>query len=278
MKLNKYDFKFSVIICVYINDDANHFDDAIKSILFQTLVPNEIVILVDGPITKSLESIINKYENNSIFKIIKLEKNVGHGNARRIALENCSYELVALMDADDISVRDRFEKQIEQFNINPTVSIIGGHIYEFINDISDIIGIREVALDHKDIIYDLKKRCPMNQVTVMFKKSVINDAGGYIDWHHEEDYYLWIRCYLNGATFLNINENLVFVRVGKDMYKRRGGIKYFRSEYKLQKYMYKNKLISFTRLIYNSLLRFIVQVLSPNWFRSLIFKKYARKK
>ena len=85
----------------------------------------------------------------------------------------------------------------------------------------------------------------MNLVTVMLRKSDIQAVGGYQDWYCEEDYYLWIRLALAGYKFYNINENLVNVRVGQEMYKRRGGMRYFKSEASLQKYMYKNNLISF---------------------------------
>ena len=115
-------------------------------------------------------------------------------------------------------------------------------------------------------------------MTVMFKKSEVEKAGGYLDWHYNEDSYLWVRMYLAGCKFYNIQENLVNVRVGKDMYRRRGGYKYYKSEKKLQKFMLKNKIINFPRYIYNVIIRFILQVLITNNLRGLIYKKFARKK
>ena len=116
----------------------------------------------------------------------------------------------------------------------------------------------------------------MNQVTVMFKKSDVDSVGGYIDWYCEEDYYLWLRLFLDGKLFYNIQENLVNVRVGEVMYHRRGGWKYFKSEIKLQGFMKKNKIIGFGNYVVNVTERLIVQVLLPNKIRGWVFKKFAR--
>lgn len=272
------DFKFSVSMCVYAGDNASWFKTATDSILNQTVKPDEVVLVVDGPIYTELDAVITEYENNPIFKIIKLEKNEGHGNARRIGLENCSYDLVALMDADDISANDRFEKQLALFKNDSSLDIVGGNITEFIDSPKNIVGVRTVPQKDSDIKEYMKTRCPMNQVTVMFKKESVYKVGGYIDWFCEEDYYLWLRMSLNSMKFANVKDNLVNVRVGKDMYDRRGGIKYFKSEARLQKYMLDNKIIGFATYFMNVSKRFIVQVLLPNKLRGFVFKKFAREK
>ena len=121
------------------------------------------------------------YENEDYFNVIRLPENVGHGNARRTGLENCTYELVALMDADDISLPDRFEKQIRCFKEDNSLSIVGGNIKEFIDTTDNVVGIREVPQEDVEIKEYLKKRCPFNQMTVMFKNSEVQRAGGYKD-------------------------------------------------------------------------------------------------
>lgn len=272
------DYKFSVLICVYGGDNALHFDQAMNSIFEQTLQPDEVVLVVDGPICAELTSVVDKYtESHKQLKVIQLEKNQGHGTARRIGIESCSYDFIAIMDADDMSVPDRFEKQINIFKTNSQVSIVGGQIYEFVDNTNNIVGIRNVPEKDADIKEYMKKRCPMNQVTVMFRKEHILSVGGYIDWYCEEDYYLWIRMAVAEMQFYNLSENLVFVRVGKEMYQRRGGTKYFKSEAKLQYYMLTKKLISPLRYLINVTERLIIQVLMPNKLRSWIFKKFARK-
>lgn len=211
-----------------------------------------------------------------VFKTIYLEKNQGHGNARRISLDNASNELVALMDADDVASYNRFEKQLELFK-NNNIDVCGGNITEFEGEESNIIGRRKVELTDAYIKKDMKKRCPMNQVTVMFKKSAYNLAGGYIDWYCEEDYYLWARMAINNCVFANVDENIVNVRVGLDMSSRRGGWKYFKSEKKMQKFLLKSKITSFPRYFYNVMIRFGGEIILPNFLRNKAFKMMRSK-
>lgn len=263
-------------MCVYGGDNPSYFEAAVRSVLDQTIQPTEIVLVVDGPVSSELDSIIKTFENMAIFNVIRLKKNQGHGNARRIGLDACKYDLVALMDADDISVPNRFEKQIKVFESNKTVSVVGGIIHEFTDNVDNVVGKRIVPESDADIKQYMKKRCPMNQVTVMFNKKDIDMVGGYIDWYCEEDYYLWLRLHLAGKLFYNIQENLVNVRVGNEMYKRRGGWKYFKSEVKLQLFMKKKGVIGNMTFFVNIVKRLVVQVLLPNKIRGLVFKKFAR--
>lgn len=270
------DTKFSVSMCVYAKDNPEWFKAAVDSILNQTLPPDEVVLVVDGPIADELCRVVSEYEKLPCFNVIRLEKNIGHGNARRIGLASCKNELVAIMDADDISEEDRFEKEIEKFKEIDNLAIVGGNISEFIGTPDNIVGERNLPSDDKEIKEYLKKRCPMNLVTVMFKKSLVESVGGFIDWYCEEDYYLWIRMFLANMQFANVSESLVKVRVGKEMYRRRGGWRYFKSEARLQKFMLKNKVINLATYISNVAKRFIVQVLLPNRLRGWVFKKFAR--
>lgn len=270
--------KFSVSMCVYGGDNAEWVKTSVESVLNQTLVPNEIVLVVDGPVPDDLNAVILKLEENDTFKVIRLETNQGHGIARKTGLDNCTNELVAIMDADDICTRNRFEKQIEAFCNYPDSDIVGGMITEFIDTPDNVVGKRIVPLEDSEIKEYMQRRCPMNLVTVMFKKSSIENVGGFIDWYCEEDYYLWLRMALANMIFRNVDDVLVNVRVGKEMYQRRGGTKYFKSEAKLQKYMLDNKIIGFPRYLINVTERLILQVLMPNKIRSFIFQKLARSK
>lgn len=271
------DLNFSVSMCVYGKDDPVWFKTAVDSVIEQTRKPDEIVLVVDGPVPEELGNIIAEYEKLDFFKVVRFEINQGHGNARRAGLQNCSNDIVALMDADDISVSNRFEKQIAEFEKNEKLDIVGGNITEFIDSPENAVGQRVVYSTDAEIKRDMQKRCPMNQMTVMFRKSSVEKVGGYIDWFCDEDYYLWLRMALDGMSFQNIPETLVYARVGKEMYQRRGGMKYFKSEAKLQGFMLKNKVISFPRYMINVNKRLIVQVLLPNKLRGWVFKKFARK-
>lgn len=271
------ELNFSVSMCVYAGDNPGWFQTAVESILQQTRKPDEVVLTVDGPVPEQLNEVIQKYETDPLFQVIRLKKNCGHGEARRIGLQHCVHDLVALMDADDISVENRFEKQLEMFRKYPELAVVGGDITEFTDTPEHPVGARIVLEEDARIKEDMKKRCPMNQVTVMFRNACVEAAGGYRDWYCEEDYYLWLRMHLGGYKFANIPETLVNVRVGKDMYRRRGGIRYFLSEAKLQRYMLQNGIIGTGTYLINVGKRLVVQVLLPNRLRSWVFQKFARK-
>lgn len=271
---------FSVAISVYKSDNPIFFDRALNSITEnQTITPNEIVLVVDGSVSDSLNEVISKYENKyDIFKIIRLKKNGGLGDALKIAVENATFELIARMDSDDVSLPTRFEEQLRYFQVNPEIDIVGGNITEFIGEENNIIGQRLVPVSNEAIREYMKERCAMNHVSVMYKKTAVQNAGGYQDWFWNEDYYLWIRMWLNGAIFANTGSVLVNVRVGEEMYQRRGGSKYFESEKGLQDYMLKNKMINHSTYIKNVAKRLIIQKLMPNKLRGWVFRTFARKK
>ncbi len=266
----------SVSMCVYGGDNAEWFAQAVDSVLNQTVKPDEIILVVDGPVPDGLSQIIRHYEENTLFHVIRFAENKGHGEARRAGLSQCKNELVAIMDADDVCAKDRFEKQLITFKVHPDADVVGGQITEFIECEDNVVGKRIVPQNDSEIKEYLKSRCPMNLVTVMFKKSSVEKVGGFIDWYCEEDYYLWVRMALVGMRFMNIDDVLVNVRVGKDMYNRRGGIKYFQSEARLQRYMLDNKVISRTTYLNNIAKRLAVQVLMPNRIRGWVFRKFAR--
>ncbi|MBQ8858284.1 MAG: glycosyltransferase [Clostridia bacterium] len=269
--------QFSVALAIYEKDDPAFFDAAMDSILHQTVPPSEVIVVVDGPIPSALNEALLVYEPSPTVRVIRLPENRGHGEARRAGLACCNYDLVALMDADDISAPDRFEKQLSYMEEHPDVSVVGGQIAEFVGDLDNVVGLREVYPTDEEIKKDLKQRCPLNQVTVLFRRADVEAVGGYLDFFCEEDYYLWVRMYLAGMRFANLPDVLVYVRVGEDMYRRRGGIRYFKSEARLQKIMYKEGIISFTRYLVNVAKRLAVQVLLPNRLRSFVFRHFARK-
>lgn len=274
--MNELTPNFSVAMCVYGKDNPEWFETAINSVLNQTVKPSEIVLVVDGPVPDELDTIISKFENRNIFKVIRFSVNKGHGDARRASVNACTNEIVAIMDADDISVSNRFEKQLAMFNSDSDLDIVGGNIAEFIGEPDNIVGKRVVPPNDDEIKKYLKTRCPMNLNTVMFKKSSVNKVGGFIDWYCDEDYYLWVRMYLARMKFANMQEILVHMRICDDTYRRRGGLRYFKSEAKLQKYMLDNKVINFKTYISNIAKRLIVQVLLPNKIRAWVFKTFAR--
>lgn len=270
--------KFSLLMSLYYKDNAVYFDRALESVTcMQSIIPNEIVLVVDGPIGDDLNQIINKYTcKYNIFNVIRLEKNVGLGNALKIGLEHVKYEIVARMDSDDISCENRFAQQLELITANKEIDVVGGDISEFIDNEENIVANRKVPTTDVEIKKYMKTRCAFNHMAVMFRKSSVLLAGGYEDLFWNEDYFLWIRMQLNNCVFANTGTILVNVRTGSDMYSRRGGKKYFQSELYLQKYMLSHKMIGRLTYCNNVIKRWIVQRLLPNSLRGWVFRHLAR--
>lgn len=272
--------KFSVLISVYINEKAEWFNKALESILInQSLKPDDVVIVKDGPISEELEEVLQNYSKmfEGIIRIIPLEKNLGLGNALKIGLENCKYNLVARMDTDDISVYNRFEKQIEIFKKNKEVDLVGGLISEFNDNPDNSNYIRMVPFNHNDIVNMMKKRNPFNHVTVMFKKDAVIRSGSYQRLLYAEDYFLWVRLIENGYKTMNINDILVNVRTGNDMIKRRSNPIFIKSWIELQRYMKDIGLINILEYARNIIFVFIFMCV-PKQIKKFIYTFLLRSK
>ena len=271
---------FSVLMSVYKNDKPEDFRIALESVTTkQTLQPSEVVLVVDGPVPDAINSIISESENASpdLYKVVRLEQNQGLGIALKKGLEAASNEIVMRMDSDDIAVSDRFEKQYQFMVEHPEVAVCGGQIDEFIDDVKNIVGRRIVPCTNEDIYKYMISRCAFNHMTVALRRSVIIANGNYLPWHYNEDYYLWIRLMIAKVGFANMPDTLLHMRVGREMYKRRGGRKYYESELGLQKLMLSNELITYPHYWINIAIRWIVQVAMPNWLRGWFFRTFARK-
>lgn len=268
--------KFSVLISVYYKEKGQNLKDALNSIFKQSIFPFEVVLVKDGPLTDELNAIIKDFANKySILKVIELPENLGLGKALNAGLKECSYELVARMDSDDLSLPERFEKQLKAFSQYPQASIVGGWISEFEDDPNKIIAYRKVPERNKDLQKYFRSKSPLNHVTVMFKKSKIIEAGGYQHFYLLEDYWLWARLIKNGAKLYNVQDVLVNVRGGTVMAARRSGFKYAKSEISLQRKMLSMNLINYYEFCRNVCVRFTVRLL-PNFIRNYIYIKILR--
>lgn len=256
------DFRFSVAMCVYKKDNPKWFDEALASLFSSTLPPNEIVLVEDGPVPDEIETVINKYTGKEPeLNVVRLAENVGFGNACQVCVENAKYDWIARMDSDDICFSDRFEKQINYLKAHPEIDIVGGATDHFQHSLSEKTYKSEKPITEKEIYKALKSKCPFSHVTVMFKKAKVLEAGGYIEWFCEEDYYLWARMIKHGCRAANLTDSLVYVRSLPEQMARRGGWKYYKSEIRMQRFLLKEKFISPIRFLYNASIRFGAEIL-----------------
>lgn len=269
--------EFSVLISVYEKESVSFLKSSLNSILSQSLMPNEIVLVKDGLLGEELNGIIDDYVTRySIIRTLQLPINRGLGVALNKGLEVCSYDIIARMDTDDIAKNNRFEKQISVFQNDPSVDVVGAWIDEFEENTSTIISTRKLPETHQKIKDLAQYRNPINHPVVMFKKAAVINAGSYQHCPFFEDYYLWIRMLMNGAKFYNIQEALLFFRISSDMFKRRGGWRYVLCEYHFQKTIRDIGYISTFVFVKNIVLHFCVRLV-PNSIRAYIYKKILRK-
>ena len=273
------ELRFSVLMSVYYKENPSWFKTALDSVINQTLQPNEIVLVEDGKLTDELYKVIEEYKNqySNLFKIIPLEKNSGLGEALRIGVLNCSNELIARMDTDDIAKNDRFKKQIQFFQEHPNVDLVGSWISEFEDEPDKIISYRQLPIEHQEIYKFGQFRCPVNHMTVMYRKDTVLKAGNYQTFKNIEDYYLWGRMLKQGAVFANIPECLVNVRAGQAMFKRRANLTYFfNSEFPLHTELYKIGFINLKQYLRNVSSKFLLRAI-PQWAMAIIYRKFLRK-
>ena len=266
--------KFSVLMSVYKGDKPAWLRQALESIFDQTVKSNEIVIVCDGPLTKELEAVLADYKDKLVLH--RLAKNCGLGEALRQGVVKCSNELIARMDSDDISLPDRFEKQLAYFKEHPNIAILSGFIKEIDGKTLKKVSVREVPLTDKEIKKRIKTRSPFNHMTVMYKKSAVLEAGNYQPFHLMEDYYLWARMAAKGYEMANLPDILLNARVDAAMYGRRGGLKYFKSNYAISKKLHELGLISLPTHLFNTCVRLCVQVLMPNSMRGYFYRNFLR--
>jgi len=273
------DNKYSVLMSVYHKENPLFFEQSINSMIEQTIKPDEIVLICDGKLTKELDKVIDSFQKKygELFNIIRYEKNFGLGHALRKGIEACKNEYIARMDTDDISKKDRCEKELAIFNREKNIGIVGSNIEEFSKDENDIETIRKVPEKNEDIIKFIKKRNPFNHPSVMYKKSEVLKAGNYQEVRFMQDYFLWVDMICNGTIGYNIQENLVSMRANDNLFKRRSGHEYFIIQKKLLKNMKEKKLINSFEYIFYLAIRSISSML-PNSIRKFLFKNILRKK
>lgn len=269
--------KISVLMTVYIREIAQYLTESIESILNQTVKASEIVIVKDGPVRDEINETLKYYEEKypGFFKIITLEKNQGSGIASKIGIENCSYELIARMDSDDISMPNRFEKQLKYLKEHLECRLIGSNHIEFTDKGREVY--KHFPSNHKELVKFSKSRNPFSTPSVIMYKEDVLSVGNYRNKMLFEDYDMWVRLIVFGVTIHNIPEILVKVRTTNGLYGRRGGFKYIKYTWLFYKGIveigFLNWFEVFPKFIYRSLIATI-----PAFIREWFYIKFLRKK
>ncbi len=228
---------FSLLLPTYHADDPEHLRRAFASAVDeQTLPPNEVVLVRDGVVPPRLQAVIDELVETSAVpvNVVALAENIGLGHALDAGLAACQYEVVARMDADDVSVPTRFAVQIPL--LADGYDLVGSGLLEFHEHEDDIVGRRTPPLGGDEIRSWSRFHDPFNHPTVVYRRSMVQAVGGYQDLPLMEDYWLFARMIDAGARVANVAEPLVKYRVGAGAYARRGGWQLLRSEVQLQRH------------------------------------------
>lgn len=214
--------KYSVLISVYHRENVDYFNDAMASIWEeQTVPPSQIVLVKDGPQTAEMDCAIAEWSERlgDVLTLVVLPENRGLAMALNAGLGHCQYDLVARMDADDIALPERFEKQLAKFQEDDQVGIVGTFAREICEQGNPGV-VRRMPTNHERIHQNLFT-CPFIHPTVMFKKSLIEAVGGYNErLKRRQDYELWFRCGAASMKFANVPEPLLLYRFGVNTHSR----------------------------------------------------------
>lgn len=264
---------FSVLMSVYMKEKPKYLDEALTSIENQTVVPSEIVLVEDGPLSTELQKVIDIHRRKftNTFKVIKAIYNQGLGQSLRLGTQFVSTDWIARMDSDDISVPDRFEIQLKEINKHPELALIGGQVQEFANSTLNIVGYRRVPTSESLLRQFIKWRSPFNHPTVMIKKKALQQVGGYVSYGNLEDYYLWARIIVNNYHIANVDQVLVKMRVDEGMYQRRGGISNIKYFYRLRSFLFEHGLSSRREKILANIIM-TINILIPGIIRKFIYQ------
>lgn len=212
---------YSVLLTVYKSDNPDYLRLSIESMLNQTVSSNDIVIVKDGHVPDTIQTILDDLSaKNANIRQIQLEKNIGLGLALNEGLRECKNELVARMDADDISLPERCEKQLAMFEADPELDIVGCQVTEFDGTPDNIVGKRKVPLDNDSIYKYCRRRDPFNHPAVMYRKSKVLQYGPYGDYRRNQDSDLWVKLLSNECKCANLPESLLLFRFDEKAYKK----------------------------------------------------------
>ncbi len=272
--------KYSVLMSVYKNDSPVYLKSALESIYEnQTQKPDEIVVVFDGPLSEGLYSVLNEFRKGkeSIVRYLPQDINRGLGEALRIGSEQCTGDYIFRMDSDDISDPQRFEKQSKFIESHPDIDAVGTDIAEFNESpFEGKLRVRSCPSNHAEIVKMGKKRNPMNHVSACIRRSALQKCGGYQTLLLLEDYYLWLNMIASGCTLANINESLVYVRVGNGFDSKRGSKERIVGWKVLQKFMLEHNMITKKEAMLN-MLYIQMFVRTPSWVKKLLYEKILRK-
>lgn len=273
----------SVLVPIYYKENTETIKKCLNSMAAQTVIPDEIVCALDDPSTPEIEEVIDEFsavakENNISVVKCYCKRGKGLGAVLREGVKSCSCEYIARMDADDIAMPDRLRAERDYLDANRDIDVVGSNIAEFDDDPNVIIAYRLVPETDAECKKMLIRRDPINHMTAMYRRDSVLKAGNYsAKMKSCEDTYLWTAFYAKGLRFANIQDNLVYVHAGREMYERRGGRKAYYYVKKAIDYKKTVGLIGTIEAVFQKIANFCILVLMTNKMRVFVYEKILRR-
>lgn len=267
---------FSVLLPVYAGDKPDFLRRAFDSVTIeQSLRPDEVVVVRDGPVDAAIQRVLDEIARDSVVpvRVVELAVNRGLSHALEAGLDACAHEIVARMDADDISLPGRFAAQVPL--VEAGCDIVGSAITEFADEAEPGL-TRQPPTGADEIRRAARFVSPFNHPTVVYRKSAVRAAGGYEDLHLMEDYWLFVRMLASGARPENVPQSLLLYRIGAGAYARRGGRGILRSELALQRKMRSIGFLTRGQLIRNCAVRGAYRLV-PETLRKTGYRMFVRR-
>ncbi|MEO7421026.1 MAG: glycosyltransferase [Ornithinibacter sp.] len=253
----------TVLMTMYHGTSVDELERAVASIAAQTRQPDEFLIVVDGPVDNLVDgAIIRATAENRRIRVERLAHNMGNGRASARGVLVASGDFIARQDSDDVSLPNRLERELAAMEARH-LDLVGTAMLEFEEDPVNIVGIRRAPTTHTAIVRRLRVNNPFNHPTVMFRRDVALNAGGYVDVPFHEDYDLWARMISAGANTANLPDALVLFSAGGGMLARRGGWKMLQHEVHMQRRLREAGVIGWVLTVRNLALRGTFRILPP---------------
>ncbi len=270
---------YSVLMSIYHQENPAHVSVALESMMEQSVPTNDFVIVCDGPLTAELDNLLDSYAERypDVIHLVRLKDNVGIGKAANIGLSYCKNDLVAKMDGDDISVKNRCEMQLARFEEKKELAVLGGDIDEFESDAEKPFSRRVVPKTNEAIRKFARRRQPFNNMTVMYRRSAVEKVGGYRDFRRSEDYDLYLRLLQANYYTENLDAVLVKARVDLSAFKRRASFETLKGCVRSRWYAFRTGYATLWDFLFCVCGETVI-LLSPDPLRHWIYNRFLRNK
>ena len=269
----------SVLMSVYHSEKAEYLNRSLQSVWDdQSLKPNQIVLIEDGPLGEELHKVIDKWKERlqDVFCIVKNEKNIGLTKSLNKGIQYITSELIARADSDDISMPTRFALQEKFLAEHPDVDILGGAMQEF-NEDNDCLNVRRYPSTHEQARKYIMKASPLAHPSVMMRKKIFDEGLRYNEeYRTSQDVALWFDALNVGYHIANLDDIILHFRQNSSVFKRRGRAKAW-NEFKIYiKGIYRKKGL-FTFYYVYPLSRLLFRLM-PARLIELVYKSNMRNK